>query len=93
MPAPSNPVDTVALREKITLRLDDGTLPAAGNQKIYGGYGTRQPCAACDASVLETEVLYEVEVQLETDIIVMTMHRRCFDIWMEESLLLRRRKL
>jgi hypothetical protein len=90
MSAPSNPVDSAVLREKIVSRLDNGTLPAAGNQKIFGGYGTGQPCAACDAPVLETEVLYEVEVQPDAEVIIMAMHRRCFDVWMEQSLVRRR---
>jgi hypothetical protein len=93
MTGPSNSVDWTALREKIALRLDDGTLPIAGNQKIYGGYGGDQVCAACDARVLETEVLYEVEVEREAEVIVVVMHRRCFDVWMEESLIRRRRNL
>ena len=93
MTAASNSVDCVALREKIALRLDDGTLPTAGNQKIFGGYGADQACAACDARVLESEVLYEVEVEREAEIIVIVIHRRCFDIWMEESLVRRRRNL
>ncbi len=90
MSAPSTPFDSAVLREKIVSRLDNGTLPAAGNQKIFGGYGARQPCAACDAPVLETEVLYEVEVEREAEVIVIAMHRRCFDVWMEQSLVRRR---
>lgn len=93
MAAPSNSVDWIALRENIALRLDDGTLPTAGNQKIFGGYGGDQTCAACGARVLETEVLYEVEVEREAEIIVIVMHRRCFDVWMEESLVRRHRNL
>jgi len=93
MSAPSNPAESAALRAQIALRLDNGTLPAAGNQKIFGGYGANQACAACDAPVLETEVIYEVEVQRETEVIVIAMHRRCFDLWMEASLARRRRDL
>jgi len=91
MSAPSNPAEPTELRAQIALRLDNGTLPAAGNQKIFGGYGTNQTCAACDARVLENEVLYEVEVQQEDAVIVIALHRRCFDLWMEESLARRRR--
>ena len=91
MSAPSNPADSTALRAQIALRLDNGNLPAAGNQKIFGGYGANQACAACDAPVLESEVLYEVEVQQDAEVIVIALHRRCFDLWMEESLARRRR--
>ena len=93
MSAPSNPAELVGLRAQIALRLDNGNLPAAGNQKIFGGYGANQACAACDAPVLENEVLYEVEVQREAEVIVLAMHRCCFDLWMEESLALRRRNV
>jgi hypothetical protein len=93
MSAPSNPAEPIGLRAQIALRLDNGTLPAAGNQKIFGGYGANQACAACDAPVLENEVLYEVEVQREDEVIVIAIHRRCFDLWMEESLARRRRNV
>ncbi len=92
MSAPSNPAELVALRALIVLRLDNGTLPGAGNQKIFGGYGANQACDGCGAPVLETDVLYEVEVQREADIVVIAMHRRCFDLWMEESLARGRRE-
>jgi hypothetical protein len=87
----SNSIDCNALRQKIARRLDDGSLPDAGNQKIFGGYGAHQPCAACEVPVLETDVLYEVEVQTEAEPVVLAMHRSCFDIWMEQSLARRRR--
>jgi hypothetical protein len=93
MSAPSYPAELIGLREQIALRLDNGTLPATGNQKIFGGYGANQACAACDAPVLENEVLYEVEVQREAEVIVIAVHRRCFDVWTEESLARRRRNL
>ncbi len=91
MSAPSNPAESTALRAQIALRLDNGNLPAAGNQKIFGGYGANQACDACGVTVLESEVLYEVEVQQEAEVIIIAMHRLCFDVWMEESLARRRR--
>ena len=90
MSAPSNSADSIALRAQIALRLDNGSLPAAGNQKIFAGYGTNQACDVCDAPVLESEVIYEVEVQVGDEMVVIALHRRCFDLWMEESLVRRR---
>lgn len=93
MISPSTPTELRLQREKIGMRLDRGTLPTAGNQKIYGGYGEGQACAGCDEPVRETEVIYEVEVQCETEagVVVLNLHRWCFDLWMEECLVRRRR--
>lgn len=91
MAARSTALDSVALREQISARIEQGMLPAAGEQKIFGGYGSGQPCAACDAPVLQSQVLYEVEVQQQQGLIVLALHRSCFDIWMEASLLPRAR--
>lgn len=91
MPAPTEPTRLAVLHDRIGTRLDNGALPAAGTQKIFGGYGDRQLCAGCDERVLESDVLYEVEVQQEREVTVLCLHRWCFDIWMEESLVRRRR--
>lgn len=88
---PGELTEAVALRENIAVRLDTQSLPIAGEQKIFGGYGCDQICTCCDRHIRATEVLYEIELDPEQRSMVLAMHRRCFDIWMEESMSRRRR--
>jgi hypothetical protein len=73
------------LREEIARRLDTMSLPVAGQQKMFGGPGNNQLCNCCDDLIPRGDVLYEVELDRGGSPIILAMHRRCFDIWMEES--------
>jgi len=69
----------------IRARLGAGTLPtSAENQKVYAGYGERQPCDCCGRSIDGTEVMYEVELA-SPRVRPLAMHLKCFDAWMAES--------
>ncbi len=85
MPATSESGYCSELRGEIARRLESSSLPVAGEQKIFAGYGDNQDCDCCDRPITSTEVLYEVEFDREPVPIVLLMHRQCFGLWFEES--------
>lgn len=72
------------LREEIAQRLDTASLPMAGYQRIFGGMGSNEVCDCCDRPVGSSEVLYEVEIETAAGPLVLSMHRSCFDLWVDE---------
>jgi hypothetical protein len=83
--AVSETTDPIALREQIAQRINLGLLPIAADDKIFGGYGHDQACACCDSLIGESEVLYEIELAVQQPPLILSMHRECFNVWMEES--------
>ncbi len=85
MSALSETTDPFALRELIAQRINSGLLPIAAADKIFGGYGQDQFCACCDSRIREGDVLYEIELAVQQPPLILSMHRECFNLWMEES--------
>ena len=86
MPTSGEPTNRDSIRREIVMRLDTLSLPLADKPQIFGGYGEDQLCDGCGDAIGRSEVLYESEMEQGSERIVVTMHRWCFDIWMEESL-------
>src|SRR5215475_11876562 len=47
--------------DKIRERVERGLLPSAPATKMFGGYGTGQPCSGCDVLIDASQVEYEFE--------------------------------
>jgi hypothetical protein len=91
MSVSGEPTNLESIRQEIVRRLDSLSLPLANRPKIFGGYGDNQLCDCCEAPIEGSEVLYETEMEQESERVTLSMHRWCFDIWMEESLARHRR--
>jgi len=62
-------------------RLNVAALRRAVALRMWGGKGCGAPCDFCRVVVAPTDVEYEVEAQLDDDILMLHFHRRCHDAW------------
>jgi hypothetical protein len=62
-------------------RLNVGTLRRAVTIRMWGGKGCDAPCDFCRVLVASADVEYEVEAQLDGEIVMLHFHRRCYDAW------------
>jgi hypothetical protein len=62
-------------------RLNVAALRRAVGLRMWGGKGCGAPCDFCRVLVTSTEVEYEVEAELDRDIIMLHFHPRCHDAW------------
>ena len=74
------------LRARIRDRLTAGMLPRKPPQKVWGGRGTRRPCAACGEIISDAEVEIEIEMEAEAEVAArhLFFHPRCRVLWEEE---------
>lgn len=79
------PRDEASLREEIGQRLDTASLPLAGRTNISRRRGSNQVCDCCDRFVGTADELLEVAIERAGGPRSLSMHRRCFDLWIEES--------
>jgi len=69
---------------------DAGTLPLSiAVKKTYAGYGKGYPCSGCDATVLPSQVEYEVETNGPT----LRFHIGCHGLWKGERIRRDRRRV
>jgi hypothetical protein len=67
-----------ALLEMIRRKIAANHLPRQDCDVTWYGPGRGRPCAACDRSIMPTEV--EVECDL-SDGSTVRLHRPCYDVW------------
>jgi len=63
--------------EKILAKMSDGLLPVQEPKKTWGGYGSGNPCAACDEPILPHLVEHEVDLESTT----LLFHAACDAMW------------
>jgi hypothetical protein len=72
------------LREQVTLRVQQGTLPARAPDRTYGGPGVDATCAVCDDSIPKTELELEVEFAQQAGapgLAIFHVHPKCYAVW------------
>jgi hypothetical protein len=83
----SAPADRIKPAEDAprTERLSVATLRRAVPIRLWGGKGCGVPCDFCRVLVSTTEVEYEVEAELDGELLTLHFHPRCHDAWKTES--------
>lgn len=69
------------VRARIRLLREAGEIPCEAPEKTWAGRGRNSVCAACGDMIAESDI--EFEVDLRTGV-MLRMHRRCHDVWLEE---------
>ncbi len=69
------------LRAHIRELLEQGRLPDAIPQKIWGGKGSGQPCVVCSLPILPESTEYEIDEPLGHSL---RFHLHCFAGWQHE---------
>ena len=67
--------------EKISAKLDAGTLPREVEGKMFAGYGTGHPCDACETTIANTQVEWEFD---SPDGRTVRFHLGCAGLWEAE---------
>jgi hypothetical protein len=70
-----------AVRLLIRAKLADGRLPQGRSERVWGGYGTGETCAACEESISKDQLAME-SPRLTGG--VMAFHVKCFAVWDDE---------
>ena len=73
--------DRASASEPRTARLNVAALRRAVGVRMWGGKGCGAPCDFCRVLVNSTDVEYEVEAQLDGEVLMLHFHRRCHDAW------------
>jgi hypothetical protein len=85
-----------ALRHKIRLKLEAGTLPMSKPVRTWGGPGVNETCTACNVPIGRDEMEYQVEFEVPNrsdPLLIHHLHLTCFAGWeLERELILRARK-
>jgi hypothetical protein len=66
---------------KVRDKMDAGILPRDAPRKMYAGFGTGEPCVACDMPILPAQVEYEFEA---ADRRTFRFHLGCAGLWEAE---------
>ena len=72
------------LRMRARQRIRDGQLPCVRHYRTWGGRGSNEPCALCDAVIKHDEVEYEIETRDADSVHVLRFHLPCHDAWHDE---------
>ena len=80
-----------ALRDKVRLALEAGTLPGRKADRTWGGPGAEIACGVCGLPVARDETEFELEFVREGTADVFHFHTACFAAWELERGLLERR--
>lgn len=67
--------------EQRSERLTVAALRRAVPGRMWGGKGCGTPCDYCRVLVTPEEIEYEVEAELDSEIVVLHFHPRCYDTW------------
>jgi hypothetical protein len=71
-----------SLADKVRSKLLTGVLPREAPLKMSTGYpGGGRACMACEAPILSTQAVYELEMP---DGVRLTMHSGCHGLWVAE---------
>lgn len=62
-------------------RLSVAALRSAIPGRMWGGKGCGAPCDFCRVLLSPDDIEYEVEAQLDTDLLMLHFHPRCYDAW------------
>ncbi len=62
-------------------RLSVAALRSAIPGRMWGGKGCGAPCDFCRVLLSADSVEYEVEAQLDSDVLMLHFHPRCYDAW------------
>ena len=62
-------------------RLSVAALRRAIPGRLWGGKGCGVPCDFCRVLLSPDDVEYEVEAQLDADVLMLHFHPRCYDAW------------
>ena len=71
-----------ALRVSVRQRIEHGRLPLVRSRKIFAGYGSGRPCAACDEPITSAQAEYEVEDTRSGR--GLRFHATCHALWQSE---------
>lgn len=77
-PAGSNVPGPEQRSERLTVTALRRAVPG----RMWGGKGCGTPCDYCRVLVSAEEVEYEVEAQLDCELVVLHFHPRCYDFWL-----------
>jgi hypothetical protein len=66
---------------KVRDKMDAGILPREARRKMFAGFGTGEPCAACDVPILPAQVECEFEA---ADGRTCRFHLGCAGLWEAE---------
>ena len=69
------------LADLVRDKLDAGTLPREDPVKVWASYGREHPCAACELSILTSQVEYEPQYDGRPPI---RLHIGCHGLWEAE---------
>ncbi len=72
------------LRVRARARIRDGRLRCIPGHRTWGGRGSNQPCALCDAPIRDSEVEYEIEGVGIDSPGPYRFHFLCHDAWQFE---------
>lgn len=81
MPTESQLRDT-ALRLRIRERIENGQLPVMVPKQIQGGYGSGNPCVACDQPITSSQIEYDVKDEQTGR--RLSFHFGCHVVWQLE---------
>lgn len=73
--------DENALREVVRQRVAQGRLPCRRQDHTWAGRGTGLDCAVCDLPITSLEVEYELQFDVQPNVVVVRMHRPCLTAW------------
>jgi hypothetical protein len=79
---PSNRIEH-DLRQRARERIRAGHLPCITQYRTWGGRGSDEPCALCDAVIKPDEVEYEIEAP-DPESRLYRFHFICHDAWQSE---------
>jgi len=72
------------LRQRARERIREGRLPCITHYRTWGGHGSNEPCALCDATIGHEEVEYEIEALDASRVCLYRFHFQCHDAWQYE---------
>jgi len=81
---PPNRSEEEQLRLRARARIRDGRLRCITHYRTWGGRGSNQPCALCDALIRNDEVEYEIETTGTDGAGPYRFHFLCHDAWQYE---------
>ena len=76
--------DELILREKARAAIKSGKMPAAPQDRTWGGPGTGVLCSLCDLPVTKDQPEFEIEFgpdRVTSSLVKFFLHVRCFAAW------------
>jgi hypothetical protein len=76
------------VRSRVYDRLEAGSLPPDTGQRTFGSRGDGSLCACCDQPIKAEDLQYDMDVRDDSSsspTSTLSMHLRCYRMWVEES--------